>query len=637
MAAIVESSDDAILSKDLNGTIQSWNAGAERIFGYSAEEAIGQPISLLVPPERREEEAATLQRLRQGQRVEHLETVRVAKDGRRIDASVTVSPIRDYAGQVIGASTIARDITGRKLAEEALADSEARFRQLADSIPQLAWIARPDGWIFWYNRRWYEYTGTTPEQMEGWGWQDVHDPQTLPKVLQRWKMSIETGQPLDMEFPLRGADGEFHWFLTRVMPLRNSQGRIDLWFGTNTDISVRKRMEDELASTKLSAERAKAAAELAKAAAERANRAKDHFLAVLSHELRTPLTPVVMALSVLERRPDLDPQARELLEMVRRNVELEAILIDDLLDVSRIARGKIELTRSAVPLCTVIQRAVEVCQPDIEARRLHFGVDWGPAAPYWVEADVPRLQQVFWNLLKNAIKFTPHGGCVGIRCRPDGASVVIEVNDSGMGIEPEALPRVFNAFEQVEQSITRQFGGLGLGLAISKALVEIHGGQIEAHSTGRNQGATFRVRLPLTVPAGQSDMPSLAAPPNRTVRPLRILLVEDHGVTAEMMRMVLTEEGHSVETAGDVATALELAGQQPFDLLLSDLGLPDGSGCDLIRELVVRGYRIPAVALSGYGQEEDIQRSREAGFAAHLTKPASRGTLVATISSVTAA
>ena len=396
------------------------------------------------------------------------------------------------------------------------------------------------------------------------------------------------------------------------------------------DITDRKLAEAALLSAKLSAEHAKAVA-------EQANRAKDHFLAVLSHELRTPLTPVVMALSVLQRRPNVDPQAGEMLEMVRRNVELEATLIDDLLDVSRIARGKLELTRSAVPLCTVIQRAVEVCQPDIEARRLKFGVDLGPSGPYWVEADVPRLQQVFWNLLKNAIKFTPHGGCVGIRCRQDGPAVVVEVNDSGMGIEPGALPRIFNAFEQVEQSITRQFGGLGLGLAISKALVELHGGQIEAHSAGRNQGATFRVRLPLTAPLGQPDLRAPAAASQVAVRPLRILLVEDHGITAEMMQLVLAEEGHTVERAGDVATALELAGQQPFDLLLSDLGLPDGSGYDLIRELHVRGHQIPAVALSGYGQEEDIQRSRAAGFAAHLTKPASRGTLVTAIASVTAA
>ena len=262
-----------------------------------------------------------------------------------------------------------------------------------------------------------------------------------------------------------------------------------------------------------------------------------------------------------------------------------------------------------------------------------------PAAPYWVEADASRLQQVFWNLLKNAIKFTPQGGCVGIRCRPNGECVVVEVNDSGIGIEPAALPRIFNTFEQAERSITQQFGGLGLGLAISKALVEMHGGKIEAHSEGRGKGATFRVRLPLCARRPAQRLPTMGTwcPCPGAVRPLHILLVEDHGVTAKMMRIVLTADGHTVESAGDVATALELAGQQAFDLLVSDLGLPDGSGHDLIRQLRQRGHKFPGIALSGYGQAEDIERSREAGFSAHLTKPASREAVLAAVASVTAA
>ncbi|MGA2253297.1 MAG: ATP-binding protein, partial [Thermoguttaceae bacterium] len=412
-------------------------------------------------------------------------------------------------------------------------------------------------------------------------------------------------------------------------PIRQRDGTVQGVVLVFRDFTEQKQAERELKAAKNSAEHAKAAA-------EQANRAKDHFLAVLSHELRTPLTPVVMGLSMLQDRPDIDPPIRETLEMVRRNVELEARLIDDLLDVSRIARGKVELTRSTVELSTVIHRAVEVCKPDIEERRLHFGVDWGPAGTYWVEADVSRLQQVFWNLLKNAIKFTPRGGCVGIRCRPSEENVVVEVNDSGLGIEPESLSRIFNAFEQAERSITQQFGGLGLGLAISKALVEMHGGQIEAHSKGRGKGATFRVRLPLTAPPGVAEVCKPVAPQERVVRPLHILLVEDHGVTAKLMRMVLTSEGHAVETAGDVATALELAGQHRFDLLVSDLGLPDGSGYDLIRQLRQRGYTFPAIALSGYGQGEDIQRSHEAGFAAHLTKPASCKAVLAAVASGTA-
>jgi len=389
------------------------------------------------------------------------------------------------------------------------------------------------------------------------------------------------------------------------------------------DVTARVQAEQELAAARLGA--------------EQANRAKDHFLAVLSHELRTPLTPVLMGVSILQNRGDLSAPIRETLETIRRNVEMEARLIDDLLDLTRIERGKVELQRQRIELGTILQQAVDVCRPDIEARGLEFGVDFGTAAPCWVDADPGRLQQVFWNLLRNAVKFTPHGGCVGVRCATAAERVVVEVHDSGIGIDAEALPRLFNAFEQAERSITRQFGGLGLGLAISKALVEMHGGSIEAQSQGKGQGATFRVQLPLALPFDKPETPLATEIPPGPLRQLRILLVEDHGVTAQMMKMVLSMDGHTVETAGEVAAALNLAGQQPFDLLISDLGLPDGSGHDLIRRLRCQGYTLPAIALSGYGQEEDVRRSCEAGFVAHLTKPASREQLIETIASALAA
>jgi PAS domain S-box-containing protein len=406
----------------------------------------------------------------------------------------------------------------------------------------------------------------------------------------------------------------------------------------NKPISVEHLMakvERLLADRRRAAEKLQRTREVS-IAAEEASQAKDQFLATLSHELRTPLMPVLTAISLLARDRTLSERARGYVDVLRRNVELESRLIDDLLDLNRIARGKVQLDRRPVELRTIIERAIEVCRPDIDAKRVHFGVDFGPL-PYLINADAARLQQVFWNLLKNSIKFTPNGGCVGVRCRPDDDQVVIEIEDSGIGIDPAALGHIFEAFAQAEPSIPRQFGGLGLGLAISKTLVEMHGGTIEAHSEGRDCGATFMVRLPrisADAPDPSEKHGFVSDQLEHPGAPLRILLVEDHGDTADMLVNVLELEGHQVEAAGDVATALKLGTQGRFDLLVSDLGLPDGSGLDLMRELRSRGHALPGIALSGYGQETDIQQSRAAGFHAHVVKPVDPERLLETLNTV---
>jgi|GEM_PF-1583077 len=370
-------------------------------------------------------------------------------------------------------------------------------------------------------------------------------------------------------------------------------------------------------------------------AAQAANLAKDKFLATLSHELRTPLTPVLAVISSLEGDDRLEVRVRESLAMVRRNVELEARLIDDLLDLTRIARGKLELSRRQTDLRLLLEQAVENCcgGQDMASGRLIVVKDLA-AADFTVWADSPRLSQVFGNLLNNAVKFTPSGGTITVRswsearsrAETEGEEIVVQISDTGIGIRPGALGQIFNAFEQGDQSISHRFGGLGLGLAISKAIVELHGGRLSAESEGIGRGATFTVRLPVgrrrQEAAKVVGAERRGAPRADESHPLHILLAEDHADTAEALAALLEGLGHRITMAGTVAGALEAAAaaDAPIDLVISDLGLPDGSGLDLMRELS-RRHHLPGIALSGYGMEEDIEKSRQAGFARHLTKP----------------
>ena len=372
---------------------------------------------------------------------------------------------------------------------------------------------------------------------------------------------------------------------------------------------------------------------------EAANRAKDHFLATLSHELRTPLTPILVMASRLTADERLPAEARAGLDMIRRNVELEARLIDDLLDLTRITRGKLELHGELTDLRQLIRQALETCdEGELAARRVALELD-GEEHPLW--GDPHRLTQVLWNLLRNALKFTQEGGRITVRLRREGlpaaSSLVVEVADSGIGIEPEALPHIFDAFDQGKSGTTRRFGGLGLGLAISRAIVELHGGRLTAASEGRDRGATFTVRLPLPgLPAGVERAGEALFPPAPALsddRRLHILLVEDHVDTATAVAGLLRMLGHQVTETGTVAEALAAAERGGIDLVLSDLGLPDGHGHDLMRALAGR-HRLPGIALSGYGMEEEVAKSRAAGFGLHLTKPVSLDALLVAIRQV---
>jgi PAS domain S-box-containing protein len=369
--------------------------------------------------------------------------------------------------------------------------------------------------------------------------------------------------------------------------------------------------------------------------AEAASKAKDHFLAALSHELRTPLTPVLMRVSALARSADLPEALRADLRMIQRNVELEAKLIDDLLDLTLVSRGKLTLHFEVIDVHALLEHTVAICREGGENRQLAIDLEPG-AAEHHVQADSARLQQVFWNLLKNAVKFTPDGGRIRvITSNPEPGRIEVAVIDPGIGIAPEDLPRLFNAFEQGNPEITRTFGGLGLGLAISKALVDQHGGTLTGLSPGRGLGATFTLGLATLVAPAAAEPAGIAAKP-ADVPALRLLLVEDNEPTLEVMTALLELAGHDVKPAPDVRTARRLAESHTFDLVVSDLGLPDGNGFDLMRELRDR-YGLQGIAVSGFGMEEDLRRSHEAGFREHLVKPVDIEKLKAAIARAAAA
>ena len=362
--------------------------------------------------------------------------------------------------------------------------------------------------------------------------------------------------------------------------------------------------------------REQAIAEHARVEAERASEAKDRFLAMLSHELRTPLTPVLASVFMLEREDNVPKVIHESLQLIRRNVELEARLIDDLLDLTRISKGKVQLSFEIVDAHTLLRNALEICQFEIEQKKLELRSEFA-ATKVYLQADPARLQQIFWNLIKNAVKFTPHGGKLGIRTTNNGdGQFRLEVEDSGCGIDPGVLPRIFHAFEQAGRT---QLGGLGLGLAISKALVEAHHGSISAESQGRDSGATFTALFPT---CERNAIPESSDAPRSTAkrRSVRLLLVEDHEDTNRSLTRMLRRRGYEVHPANDIRSALDIATRKQFDVLVSDIGLPDGSGIDLLKAL--RAKRdVFGIALSGYGMEEDIRRSGEAGFSHHLVKP----------------
>lgn len=623
-----------------NSPVASWMTDEEgrllflsepytRMFGMRSEDAVGRSPFDLYP-------RAFAQTFYDNIRAvaESGGTLETIEDAPRSDGTlghflVFKFPVRDASGRLL-VGGVAADITEMKRAEEALRASEERFRLATKAVNGLIYdwslatdaVQRSQGLL--------SLLGYWPEEVEGelgW-WKRQMDPADVPRVQREIWAAIDGGSAsFSVEYRTRHRDGSWVHVWERGLIVRDAEGRPVRVVGSTVDVSDRQRAQEELAR--------------AHREAQAANEAKDRFLATLSHELRTPLTPVLAVLSRLETDRGLDGHAAEL-ATIRRNVELEARLIDDLLDLTRVTSGKLELHRREVDLRQVLEHALATIERQLREKGLRLEVALA-AADHRLWADAPRLTQVFWNLLSNAVKFTSPGGGIQVRSAVDrrAQELTVEVSDTGIGIETHVLPRIFEAFEQTDRRITRKFGGLGLGLAVSRAIVDLHGGRLTATSEGRGQGAVFTVRLPLGNAQEELEETGvwLPRPATASVKPdrsLRILLVEDHEDTAQAMADLLGLMGHEVTLAGSVAAALaaaEAVHERGIDLVVSDLGLPDGSGQDLMRELI-RLYGWKGIALSGYGMEEDVRRSREAGFARHLTKPVDLDTLRAAIRQV---
>jgi PAS domain S-box-containing protein len=666
LAAIVESSTDAIISKDLNGVITSWNAGAEHIFGYTAEEAIGQSITMLIPPERAGEEPLILRRIRNGERVEPFETFRRRKDGSQINISVTISPIVDANGRIIGASKIARDITDSKQTERTLRESQERMTmtlaaariaeeqlrtelgavtRLHDLSVQLVQAGDLNSLLVEILAAAAQLTGTDKGNIQFYdlatdrlriivhqglsrrfvehfaedGWDQgcgaaarkierviVEDVTLLPGLQSNAGLDTLLGDGIRAFqcTPLISRDGRLlgmlnNHFSAPCRPTERELNWLDLLARMAADFIERSQAEQALRA---------------------ADRHKDEFLAMLAHELRNPLAPIRNAVHILRRAGGDSQKIQPTLEMLDRQVVQMVRLVDDLLDVSRVSRGKIELRRERVELTDVVNRAVESTRSMIQTMEHELTVVV-PPQPIWVDADMARLVQIVGNLVNNACKFMDRGGRLTIALEHDDQQAIIRVRDHGIGIAPGEIQRIFDMFTQLDTSQQRSAGGLGVGLTLVKSLVGMHSGTVEAHSEGIGHGSEFIVRLPASTEAPRQAEVDASEPKPTADR--RVLIVDDNRDGAASLATLLSMSGHQTQMVHDGLEALEAAERFRPDLVLLDIGIPKLNGYDACRRIRNEpwGRDMVVVAVTGYGQDADIRDSQEAGFDHHFVKP----------------
>ncbi|HUQ85953.1 MAG TPA: PAS domain S-box protein [Vicinamibacterales bacterium] len=674
LAAVIESSDDAIVTKSLNSIITSWNPAAERIFGYTEEEAIGKSIRMLIPDDLQSEEDLVLSKIRAGDKVDHYETIRRRKDGKLIAVSLTVSPIRDNKGVIVGASKIARDVSDRVAMQNAtreLADNtqklgevgavvastldrEAVVQKVTDTATELT---HAEFGAFFYNVNdergdaymLYALSGASREAFK-----NFPHPRATAIFAPTFKgegvirLDDVTKDPRYGKNPPNKGMPPGHLPVRSYLavPVKGLTGNVlgGLFFAHSQAgqfTEQHERLAIGIASwASVALENARLYSE-----AQEANRVKDDFLAVLSHELRTPLNAIV-GYSRMMRGNMLPPdQVTRAIDTLERNARWLTQIVDDVLDISRIVSGKIRLDVQAVDLASIVDNAIATVQPAADAKgvRLQSLIDprIGP-----VSGDPDRLQQVVWNLLSNAVKFTPKAGRVQVRLERVNSHVEIVVSDTGVGISQDFLPHVFDRFRQADSGSTRRTGGLGLGLSIVRHLVEMHGGRVQATSAGDNQGATFTVRLPMMI---IHKMDSIKGQHPLTERPnpiqklgdltgVKVMAVDDEADALRLLKDVLEASGAEVAIATSAADAMAAIGTFVPDVLVADIGMPDVDGYDLIKNVRASGddrvRDIPAAALTAFARSEDRTKALESGFEMHLAKPVDPGELVASVATL---
>ena len=605
LAAIVESSNDAIISKSLEGTIQSWNAAAEHVLGYTAEEAVGRHISLVIPHERISEEDDIIARLKAGKRIEHFETERLHKDGRRIFVSLTISPIRDEVGNVVGASKIVRDITERKLAER----DRQNFVTVIENSTDFIGMCDLDGIPFFINRAGLAMVGLDSiDDARRTSLLEFFFPEDQGMILNEFLPRVLESGHGEVEVRFRNFKTDAaRWMAYKVLLLRDNDKQPIGYATVSQDVTERKQLADDLH---------RLAADLSDT-----DRRKNEFLATLAHELRNPLAPMSNMLEVL-KRADGDPAVLKRAHgTMERQFGQLVRLVDDLLDLNRITHDRLELRRGEVELSSVIHQAVEVARPLLDVAGHDLTVEL-PDESIYLNADRARLAQVFGNLLNNSCKYTRPGGKIAVSAKRIDGEVVVTVKDNGAGIPPDKLDRIFDMFMQVDLNSEHSQGGLGIGLTLVKRLTEMHGGSIEARSEGEGKGSEFIVRLPvLPQPAVAFTSESDGAGESTAQR--RVLIVDDNRDSADSLAMLLEITGNKTYMAHDGVEAVAAIEKYRPEVVLLDIGLPKLDGHEVCRRVRQQpwGKDIVVIALTGWGQEDDRRRSEEAGFNGHLVKP----------------